>query len=82
MSGGNNWDTTDVVVCGCGPTGAMLSAYLGRHTVSNVVLEKEPDITTDPCGQENGFQRQEIPRGQGGHDGEGAQVSIKPETLA
>lgn len=43
-------ETTDVVICGCGPTGAMLSAYLGRHSVPNVVLEREPDITTDPRG--------------------------------
>jgi len=28
----------------------MLSAYLGRATVANIVLEKEPDITTDPRG--------------------------------
>lgn len=47
---GDDWETTDVVICGCGPTGAMLSAYLGRHAVSNVVLEKQPDITTDPRG--------------------------------
>ncbi|PWI73105.1 monooxygenase [Purpureocillium lilacinum] len=46
----NHDETTDVVICGCGPTGAMLSAYLGRATISNIVLEKEPDITTDPRG--------------------------------
>mgnify|MGYP000103062124 CR=1 FL=1 len=46
----NHDETTDVVICGCGPTGAMLSAYLGRATVANIVLEKEPDITTDPRG--------------------------------
>lgn len=44
------WETTDVVICGCGPTGAMLSGYLGRMGVSNVVLEKEAAITTDPRG--------------------------------
>jgi 2-polyprenyl-6-methoxyphenol hydroxylase-like FAD-dependent oxidoreductase len=44
------WETTDVLICGCGPTGAMLSAYLGRMSVPNVVLEKEPSITTDPRG--------------------------------
>ncbi len=43
-------ETTDVLICGCGPTGAMLSAYLGRLKISNVVLEKEADITTDPRG--------------------------------
>jgi 2-polyprenyl-6-methoxyphenol hydroxylase-like FAD-dependent oxidoreductase len=45
-----SWETTSVIICGCGPTGAMLSAYLGRMSVPNVVLEKEPDITTDPRG--------------------------------
>ncbi|RAH61718.1 monooxygenase [Aspergillus piperis CBS 112811] len=45
-----DWETTDVVICGCGPTGALLSAYLGRAGVHNVVLEKEPTITTDPRG--------------------------------
>ncbi|KAH8901383.1 monooxygenase [Thozetella sp. PMI_491] len=44
------WDTTDVIICGCGPTGAMLSAYLGRMNIPNIVIEKEPDITTDPRG--------------------------------
>ncbi|KAL4910640.1 hypothetical protein BDW74DRAFT_172112 [Aspergillus multicolor] len=43
-------ETTDVVICGCGPTGAMLSGYLGRMSISNVVLEKESGITTDPRG--------------------------------
>ncbi|PYI01487.1 monooxygenase [Aspergillus sclerotiicarbonarius CBS 121057] len=43
-------ETTDVVICGCGPTGALLSAYLGRMGVHNIVLEREPDITTDPRG--------------------------------
>ncbi|GAB1207665.1 hypothetical protein APSETT445_006390 [Aspergillus pseudonomiae] len=45
-----DWETTDVVICGCGPTGAMLSAYLGRMSVPNVVLEREADINTDPRG--------------------------------
>ncbi|KNG87893.1 monooxygenase [Aspergillus nomiae NRRL 13137] len=45
-----DWETTDVVICGCGPTGAMLSAYLGQMSVPNVVLEREADITTDPRG--------------------------------
>ncbi|KAJ5659887.1 hypothetical protein N7507_006338 [Penicillium longicatenatum] len=46
----SNHDTTDVVICGCGPTGAMLSAYLGRMNISNIVLEKGMEITTDPRG--------------------------------
>jgi 2-polyprenyl-6-methoxyphenol hydroxylase-like FAD-dependent oxidoreductase len=43
-------ESTDVVICGCGPTGAMLSAYLGQRSVRNIVLEREPDITQDPRG--------------------------------
>ncbi|GKZ27307.1 hypothetical protein AbraCBS73388_004084 [Aspergillus brasiliensis] len=45
-----DWETTEVIICGCGPTGALLSAYLGRAGVHNVVVEKEPTITTDPRG--------------------------------
>ncbi len=43
-------ESTDVIICGCGPTGAILSAYLGRHSVRNIVLEKELNITQDPRG--------------------------------
>ncbi|KAG0645327.1 3-(3-hydroxy-phenyl)propionate 3-hydroxycinnamic acid hydroxylase [Hyphodiscus hymeniophilus] len=43
-------ENTDVIICGCGPTGAMLSAYLGRRGVKNIVLERELDITQDPRG--------------------------------
>ncbi|KAL4770008.1 hypothetical protein BDW60DRAFT_218346 [Aspergillus nidulans var. acristatus] len=43
-------ETTDVVICGCGPTGALLSAYLGRMGVRNIVLEKESGIPTSPRG--------------------------------
>jgi hypothetical protein len=50
MDAPEEWETTDIVICGCGPTGAMLSAYLGRMSVTNIVLEKESDITTDPRG--------------------------------
>ena len=45
-----DFETTDVLIIGCGPTGAMLSALLGRYQVSNIVLEREPEITTDPRG--------------------------------
>lgn len=44
------YETSDVVICGCGPTGAMLSAYLGHLNVPHIVLEKEDDITPDPRG--------------------------------
>ena len=42
--------TTDVIICGYGPTGAMLSGYFGLLSVQNIVLEKELDITQDPRG--------------------------------
>lgn len=44
------YETAEIVICGCGPTGAMLSGYLSRMGVRNIVLEKEPGITTDPRG--------------------------------
>ncbi|RAK74638.1 putative monooxygenase [Aspergillus fijiensis CBS 313.89] len=50
MSNRQAWETTEVIICGCGPTGAMLSAYLGRMGIRNVVVEKETEITTDPRG--------------------------------
>src|ERR1700743_1758353 len=43
-------ETTDVIICGCGPTGALLSSLLGRLAVKNVVLEREKEIATDPRG--------------------------------
>lgn len=43
-------EETDVIICGCGPTGAMLSTLLGRYHVRNVVLERDPTITQDPRG--------------------------------
>ena len=46
----SDFDTTDVVICGCGPTGALLSANLSRLGVSHIILEREADITTDPRG--------------------------------
>ncbi|KAJ5918024.1 monooxygenase [Penicillium verhagenii] len=43
-------ETTDILIIGCGPTGAMLSGYLGQLGVANIVLEKEAAINTDPRG--------------------------------
>ncbi|KAK7177862.1 putative monooxygenase [Paraphaeosphaeria sporulosa] len=43
-------ETFDVIIAGCGPTGAMLSTLLGRYSVPNIVLERDPDINTDPRG--------------------------------
>ncbi len=33
----------DVIIAGCGPTGAMLAAELRLHDVRVLVLEKEPE---------------------------------------
>ena len=43
-------EQTTVIICGGGPTGAVLSALLGKAQVPNVVLEREEKITTDPRG--------------------------------
>ena len=43
-------EETDVIICGGGPTGAVLSALLGAMKVPNIVLEREKEITTDPRG--------------------------------
>jgi 2-polyprenyl-6-methoxyphenol hydroxylase-like FAD-dependent oxidoreductase len=43
-------EETGVIICGGGPTGAVLSALLGRMNIPNIVLEKEREITTDPRG--------------------------------
>lgn len=43
-------EQTEVLICGGGPTGAVLSALLGQSQVPNVVLEREEGITTDPRG--------------------------------
>ena len=40
----------EIVICGCGPTGALLSANLGRLGIRHLILEKELEITTDPRG--------------------------------
>lgn len=50
MSSDYALETTDVLICGCGPTGAMLSGYLDGMAVRNIVLERENDVTTDPRG--------------------------------
>ncbi|PVH69709.1 hypothetical protein DL98DRAFT_164143 [Cadophora sp. DSE1049] len=42
------FETSGVLICGCGPTGAMLSGVLERMDVPNIVLEKESGITTNP----------------------------------
>lgn len=42
--------TTDVIICGAGPTGLLLSTLLARSSVSSIVLDKEPEVTQDPRG--------------------------------
>ncbi|KAE8384594.1 hypothetical protein BDV23DRAFT_176941 [Aspergillus alliaceus] len=44
-----DWEMTDVVICGCGPTEVMLLNYLSQMSISNVILEREADISTDPA---------------------------------
>ena len=43
-------ERTEVIICGGGPTGMLLSACLGQMEVANVVLEREEEIVTDPRG--------------------------------
>lgn len=43
-------ESTAIIISGCGPTGAVLSALLSQYQVPNVILEREPEITTDPRG--------------------------------
>lgn len=43
-------EETEVIICGGGPTGTMLSVLLGQMKVPNIVLEREDAITTDPRG--------------------------------
>jgi 2-polyprenyl-6-methoxyphenol hydroxylase-like FAD-dependent oxidoreductase len=50
MASKNTMETTDVLIVGCGPTGALLTVLLGQFGVHNIVLEREPDVTEDPRG--------------------------------
>ena len=43
-------ETTDVIICGCGPTGALLASFLVQYGVPSILLEKELDITQEPRG--------------------------------
>jgi 2-polyprenyl-6-methoxyphenol hydroxylase-like FAD-dependent oxidoreductase len=42
------WETTKVLICGGGHTGALLSALLYRMSISNIVLEKESELYPYP----------------------------------
>ena len=50
MAYSGEYETTDVVISGCGPTVAMLSGYLDKMSIRNVVLDKQTEIATDPRG--------------------------------
>lgn len=50
MDVSETWETTDVLIVGCGPTGALLTALLGKFGIQNIVLERQPNITEDPRG--------------------------------
>lgn len=43
-------ETTDIIVCGCGPTGAMVSVLLSQYSIPHVVLEKDKEVNKDPRG--------------------------------
>ena len=50
MSNSEEVEHFDIIICGCGPTGALLSANLSRLGVRHVVLEREQGITNAPRG--------------------------------
>ena len=41
-------ETTDVLICGGGPTGSLLSASLGQMSVRNIVLERDEKLEQYP----------------------------------
>lgn len=43
-------ETTDIIVCGCGPTGAMLSVLLSQYSIRHTVLERDSEVNVDPRG--------------------------------
>ena len=43
-------ESTDVLIVGCGPTGALLAGLLGRFQISSIVLESQATIPEDPRG--------------------------------
>lgn len=47
---GCDCEGTQVLICGCGPTGALLAGYLCQMGVTSIVLEKDSNITVDPRG--------------------------------
>lgn len=43
-------DTSEIMVVGCGPTGAMVSSILGQCSIPHVVLERDEVVSLDPRG--------------------------------
>lgn len=43
-------ETTGIIICGCGPTGAMLSVLLSQYSIPHVILEKDMEVNADPRG--------------------------------
>ncbi|KAF5685717.1 3-(3-hydroxy-phenyl)propionate 3-hydroxycinnamic acid hydroxylase [Fusarium globosum] len=43
-------ETTDIIICGCGPTGAILSVLLSQYSIPHVILEKDMEVNADPRG--------------------------------
>ena len=68
MAATEEFETTGVLIIGCGPTGAILASLLGQFGVQHIVLEKQSDITDDPRGitlDEDGIR---LLQGLGLHD--------------
>jgi 2-polyprenyl-6-methoxyphenol hydroxylase-like FAD-dependent oxidoreductase len=87
MGDTNKIEHFDVIICGCGPTGALLSANLSRLGVKHLVIEREQAITTDPRGialDEDGIR---IVQGVGKYEelftdvGKGISVSLIPSLV-
>lgn len=50
MADQSPFETTDIIVCGCGPTGAMVSVLLSQYSIPHVILEKDVEVNRDPRG--------------------------------
>ncbi|OAQ99505.1 hypothetical protein LLEC1_01697 [Akanthomyces lecanii] len=50
MAENTSVETTEVIICGCGPTGALLSVLLSQFSVPHIVLERDAQINVDPRG--------------------------------
>ncbi|KAF7563742.1 hypothetical protein G7046_g421 [Stylonectria norvegica] len=43
-------ETTDIIVCGCGPTGALVSVLLSKYSIPHTILEQDLEVNSDPRG--------------------------------